>query len=119
MNAETRRVQWLKKWKKRQDLKIKCLEYLGGKCKHCDYSKCLGALEFHHRDPATKVFSISRGITHLYKWERLKTELDKTDLACSNCHREEHWNMFNDVNITLSEELGMMNPVEGHVAEGT
>lgn len=35
------------------------IEYKGGKCSVCGYSKCKGALEFHHLDPKEKDFGIS------------------------------------------------------------
>jgi len=73
----------------RREQKRKAVEYLGGKCECCGYDKCLDALEFHHRDPNAKDFGISSsGIT--YKWERLRVELDKCMLVCSNCHKEIH-----------------------------
>ena len=45
-------------------------------------------LEFHHRNPAEKDFLLS---TAHYKLERLKTEVAKCDVLCSNCHRKHHW----------------------------
>lgn len=70
------------------------VEYKGGKCEKCGYSKCLSALEFHHKDPSEKDFSISqmiswKGYTSKSK-ELMKKELDKCALLCSNCHREVH-----------------------------
>ena len=32
----------------------------GGRCQLCGYHRCIAALEFHHRDPAAKEFSLSR-----------------------------------------------------------
>ena len=69
----------------RQYLKVKAVEYKGGKCQLCGYSKCIAALEFHHRDPNQKEFSLSKVIR---SFEKMKKELDKCDLLCSNCHRE-------------------------------
>lgn len=46
-------------------------------------------LEFHHRDPATKSYAISKR----WRTTSLKTliiELEKCDVLCSNCHRKEH-----------------------------
>jgi hypothetical protein len=65
------------------------VDYKGGKCVKCGYNKCLGALEFHHRDPEAKEFAICK------KWslEKMKAELDKCDLVCSNCHKETHYTM--------------------------
>jgi hypothetical protein len=70
----------------RYTLKVKMIEYKGGKCQKCGYIKNLKALAFHHRDRTTKSFNI--GGSHSRKWKVLKTELDKCDLVCSNCHIE-------------------------------
>ena len=71
---------------KRIKLKERMVEYKGGKCIHCGYEYSIQALEFHHRDPATKKFMLSGA--YCKKWPTLKEELDKCDLVCSNCHRE-------------------------------
>ncbi len=45
----------------------------------------VGALQFHHRDPATKAFEVSRqGITR--SLDRLRLEARKCVLLCANCH---------------------------------
>jgi 5-methylcytosine-specific restriction endonuclease McrA len=63
------------------------VDYLGGSCISCGYNKCLDALEFHHKNPLEKDFSIGKFPMRI---ERLKKELDKCDLLCANCHREIH-----------------------------
>lgn len=73
----------------RTRLKYKCVEYLGGACIRCGYDKCQDAMDFHHRDPAEKNFTIGGG-AYTRKWDSLKLELDKCDLLCANCHRELH-----------------------------
>lgn len=67
--------------------KARAVEYKGGKCVNCSYSKCIDALEFHHIDPSEKDFCISG---KSLCWDRLRPELDKCILVCSNCHRELH-----------------------------
>ena len=75
--------------KRRKTLKQKAVEYMGGKCIICSYNKCLRALTFHHLDPTKKDFNIaSKGYTR--SWNRIKEELDKCILVCSNCHAEIH-----------------------------
>lgn len=75
--------------KRRNSLKLKAIEYKGGGCERCGYNKCVGAIEFHHMNPETKSFGIgSSGYTR--SWERIKKELDKCNILCANCHREEH-----------------------------
>jgi endogenous inhibitor of DNA gyrase (YacG/DUF329 family) len=73
--------------KTRWKLKFKAVKYKGGKCIKCGYNSCIAALEFHHTDPSSKEFSISSQ-PHTRSWEKLKTEIDKCELLCSNCHRE-------------------------------
>lgn len=71
-------------------LKKRCVDYLGGLCQKCGYCNCIGALEFHHKDPTQKDFTIGR--IKSYKWSKtIKDELDKCKLLCANCHREEHY----------------------------
>lgn len=70
-------------------IKQACVDYKGGACENCGYSKCLGALEFHHRDPAEKDPNIFEKKTKELSNE-VKVELDKCKLVCANCHREEH-----------------------------
>lgn len=79
--------------KYRSDLKEKLVEYKGGKCEVCGYSKCIEALEFHHLDPAEKEFGVS-SYTSL-SFEKAKKEVDKCILVCANCHREIH-HMLNE-----------------------
>lgn len=59
----------------------------GGKCQICGYDKYLGALDFHHVDPSTKDFHISKSPTN-FSYARLAAEAEKCILLCSNCHRE-------------------------------
>lgn len=75
--------------KRRKALKLQALDYKGGHCQVCDYYKCPAALEFHHLDPKQKDFGIgAKG--HTRSWEKVKSELDKCILVCSNCHHEIH-----------------------------
>jgi len=72
-----------------RNLKSQMVEYKGGCCVRCGYKKYQGALEFHHIDPNEKDFNPSRLKNYSFN-ERLKNELDKCILVCSNCHREIH-----------------------------
>ena len=76
------------RWRQR---KLDAIEYKGGKCQSCGYSKYFGALEFHHRDPSEKEFVWQK--MRLVSKDRLTQELDKCDLLCANCHREAHANI--------------------------
>lgn len=70
----------------RHALKSKAFQHLGGQCKICGYDKCLAAIDFHHRDPREKDFSISLKMS----WEAIEAELAKCVALCANCHREVH-----------------------------
>jgi len=59
------------------------------KCFYCGYDKCVAALDFHHID-TNKEFKISN--VRCYSKKKLKAEIDKCIVLCSNCHREVHFN---------------------------
>lgn len=71
---------------RRNKLKQQAINFLGGKCQLCGYDKCPAALEMHHIDPMEKEFTISKSSS----WNKIKPELMKCVLLCSNCHRETH-----------------------------
>lgn len=80
--------------RRRDKIKEMAVQYKGGKCYICGYNKYLGALEFHHLNPNEKDFGISnKGYTRSF--EKVKEELDKCILVCSNCHKEIHAGLIN------------------------
>ena len=75
--------------KRRKKIKLLSVEYKGGKCHFCGYNKCVEALDFHHLDANKKDFGIAyKG--HTKSFDKIRSELDKCVLVCSNCHREIH-----------------------------
>lgn len=70
----------------RRKNKKEYVNYLGGKCIQCDYIDLCG-LEFHHVDPVNKKFAIAEK-KFVKMNSEIKSELDKCQLLCSNCHRE-------------------------------
>jgi len=68
--------------------KKQAIAYKGGKCSACGYNKYYGALDFHHSNPHDK--DMDWGELRKYSDNRIKEELDKCILLCSNCHREAH-----------------------------
>lgn len=58
-------------------------------CAACGYSKCGKSLEFHHKDPSTKLFLIG-AYQWKYKPQQVIDEIAKCILLCSNCHKEVH-----------------------------
>ena len=79
-------VYWRIKARERRQ---RAVEYKGGKCELCGYSKCIASLDFHHKDPNEKDpnFKTARN----WKWDRMKREVDKCMLLCKNCHGELHY----------------------------
>lgn len=73
---------------KRRAIKTALINYKGGKCCRCGYNKCARALEFHHLDASQKDFGVSRNLAK--DMNKLKQEVDKCILVCSNCHAEIH-----------------------------
>lgn len=94
--------------KRRRKIKTLSIEYKGGKCQICGYSKYQGALDLHHINQKEKHFGIGdKGYTR--SWEKVKAELDKCILVCANCHREI------EAGIT---QLPEVIPVENEVNSG-
>jgi transposase len=71
----------------RRRIKTILVAEAGGRCAKCGYDRDVRALHFHHRDPETKAFAISRqGMT--FSLESAREEAAKCDLVCANCHAE-------------------------------
>ena len=72
-----------------------------GGCVKCGYSKCIESLDFHHKNPNEKSFTIGR----LRKGaeETLQKEIDKCVCLCANCHREFHH--LEKMGLTLEDYL--------------
>jgi hypothetical protein len=89
----------------RKRIKQKAVDYKGGNCSICGYSKCNRSLDFHHLEPENKSFAISSNLNR--KWEDLKRELDKCILVCRNCHGEIHDNLIGiNEYLTIKEIKG-------------
>jgi transposase len=72
---------------RRRKLKAVLVAEAGGACVLCGYDRFVGALQFHHRDRATKSFGIAgQGATR--SLAALREEAAKCDLLCANCHAE-------------------------------
>lgn len=81
---------WEKKqaaWQRRQKLRAKAVQYLGGRCAICGYDRCFSAFDFHHVELGVKDFTISQKMT---SWAAIEREVKKCVLLCSRCHREVH-----------------------------
>jgi len=75
--------------KQRNILKQFLVEQKSKPCMDCNKSYKPWVMQFDHRNPATKVANVSylvlRGSTSL---KQLKSEINKCDLVCANCHTD-------------------------------
>ena len=70
----------------RRKVKSVLVEEAGGSCALCGYDRALGALHFHHLDPATKRLEVSKSVA--LSIDAVRAEARKCILLCSNCHAE-------------------------------
>jgi hypothetical protein len=67
--------------------RIRIYEYLlQHPCVDCGETDPL-VLEFDHRDPSQKLFSVANGANQTWSWEKIEAEIAKCDVRCANCHR--------------------------------
>lgn len=76
-----RRVLDTQRYKER---KARAISYLGGVCVACGAA---ADLEFDHKDPAAKSFTITTKLGG-GAWDKIREELDKCQLLCGKCHHE-------------------------------
>ena len=76
--------------RRRRRVKAILVAEAGGACERCGYDRSPAALQFHHRDPATKDFGLSQaGVAR--SLERCREEARKCTLLCANCHADVEW----------------------------
>ena len=75
-------------YRRRKERRGKVILLAGGCCIRCGYDKCIRALSFHHRDPATKRFPLNTRVLQSHSWDEILEEVKKCDLLCLNCHME-------------------------------
>jgi len=81
MQRNEKRKQEIREWFRIE--KLKCLV--------CDEAHP-ACLDFHHRNPEDKRFNLSEAAAHGSSSKiRLRDEMDKCDILCSNCHRKLHY----------------------------
>src|SRR3954452_15225530 len=73
--------------KRRRKVKAILIAEAGGRCGLCGYDRCVGALAFHHRDPAAKAFGLAEGGL-ARSLAQAREEAAKCMLLCANCHAE-------------------------------
>jgi hypothetical protein len=88
LNVPKDKNKFLKFSRYRRKLKLRLIEYKGGKCSRCGYDKSIPrAYSFHHRVMSEKKFELSN---YACGWKKLIAEADKCDLLCVLCHAEVH-----------------------------
>lgn len=92
--------------RRRQELRAKAVDYLGGQCNICHYDGCAAAFDFHHVDPLQKDFTISERMT---SWSAICQELDKCVLLCCRCHREVHDGLHPGYIVYPDTDRGMID----------
>ena len=75
------RKESLKQWVRNYKLSLACAN-----CGET-YVECL---DFHHRDPKEKDFTVSQMALQGFSIERIQEEIAKCDILCANCHRRLH-----------------------------
>lgn len=86
-SKETIKRKWDNQKRRRKEIRLNYIKFMGSHCWLCDFSRYISTLEFHHvfgrefpkhkskfEDPRSKVFKIKECI-----------------LICSNCHQEYHF----------------------------
>ena len=81
-----RKRHGLKPSKKRDAVRHLLDEAKRAGCRRCGSR---ANLEFHHRDPTTKLFPVSRALG-LGGLQKARDEIAKCDCICKTCHRLEH-----------------------------
>lgn len=74
---------------RQRNAKLRFIEYKGGACQVCGIIDHPAIYDFHHVDPDKKEFMIGTRQAELLN-DKMKKELDKCLLLCSNCHRKIH-----------------------------
>lgn len=80
--------------RKRAELRRWYVEYKSNlTCSVCEENHP-ATLEFHHKDPSTKIMEIGTMVSSVPKFskEKIISEMDKCLVICSNCHKKLHWN---------------------------
>lgn len=56
-------------------------------CKCCEQTFKSSMMDFHHRDPKTKLFEIGKG-SYRHGIKALEEEISKCDIICKECHKK-------------------------------
>lgn len=84
----SRQLQYHQNYRAEKRVKIDALKAAKG-CSLCSENDP-ACLDFHHTDPATKTYTISRLYAGTWSWERILQEIALCEVMCANCHRKKH-----------------------------
>jgi hypothetical protein len=83
-----------RKSERRREITDKIRQYKQNlKCKQCDNND-FRVLDFHHNGDE-KDFNVGDACRSGYSFLRIKTEMDKCEVLCANCHRILHYERKN------------------------
>lgn len=74
--------------------RLSAIKHLGGSCEICESTE---DLHFHHKDPSTKLFTISKASS--FSEERFWNEVNKCVLLCGVCHSNHHKPIYEHGNV--------------------
>lgn len=98
------RKEEIRKWFESLKRNMKC-----SKCEE-DHPSCI---EFHHIDPRKKDLDISLMVKDGYSKRRIREEMEKCIILCSNCHRKVHYNQQTVISIkeekTVKKETDLLD----------
>lgn len=74
--------------RKRREMTDRIIEYKKsiGSCQRCGWKEHPEVLQFHHREPEKKKFTISKTNLGCRAWDRIMEEIQKCEVICPNCH---------------------------------
>lgn len=82
---------------RRYKIKLSMFNLKGGKCQDCGSDDLdISCYDFHHLDPTKKEFQLSGTQANKLTSAKIKVELEKCVLLCSNCHRTRHVKIRSD-----------------------
>lgn len=58
----------------------------GGACERCEGKFMYSQYQFHHRNPLTKEFNLTKRDINSKSWDSVLMEANKTSLVCEACH---------------------------------
>src|ERR1700694_788364 len=75
-------------------------------CADCEQSFPPWVMDFDHRDPETKSFSLAAGHALLKSRDALLVEIAKCDIVCANCHAIRTYKWIKSADVFASRAKG-------------